>query len=261
LKARAVGSDPETDIAVLQVEGGVVPAITSAMPDALRVGDVVLAIGNPFGVGQTVTMGIVSALGRNQLGINTFENFIQTDAAINPGNSGGAAYRPRREIWSASTPRSTRARGIARHRFRDPASSARQVMGPGGRISHFRSDLPRLDADPTRVDASGLDDLLHDLPGARCRDRETDAERSPRARVDRGVDGDQISRRVDKRPARVARIDCGVGLDEISKVLIAELVAAQGRDDCPSSRSVPRRTDCRWQAPHRRHAGRRHRRK
>ena len=90
LKAKAVGSDPETDIAVLQVEGGPVPAITFGDADALRVGDVVLAIGNPFGVGQTVTMGIVSALGRSQLGINTFENFIQTDAAINPGNSGGA---------------------------------------------------------------------------------------------------------------------------------------------------------------------------
>ena len=64
--------------------------ITYGNPDALQVGDVVLAIGNPFGVGQTVTSGIVSALGRNQLGINTFENFIQTDAAINPGNSGGA---------------------------------------------------------------------------------------------------------------------------------------------------------------------------
>src|SRR5712692_7366980 len=90
LKAKAVGSDPETDIAVLQVEGGPLPAITFGDADALRVGDVVLAIGNPFGVGQTVTMGIVSALGRSQLGINTFENFIQTDAAINPGNSGGA---------------------------------------------------------------------------------------------------------------------------------------------------------------------------
>jgi len=89
LKARAVGSDPETDIAVLQVEGVTLPAITFGDVDALRVGDVVLAIGNPFGVGQTVTMGIVSALGRSQLGINTFENFIQTDAAINPGNSGG----------------------------------------------------------------------------------------------------------------------------------------------------------------------------
>ena len=87
--ARLVGRDPETDLAVLRIDGeSVLPAITFAARDGLAVGDVVLAIGNPFGVGQTVTMGIVSALGRSQLGINTFENYIQTDAAINPGNSG-----------------------------------------------------------------------------------------------------------------------------------------------------------------------------
>ncbi|GAB4170559.1 MAG: Do family serine endopeptidase [Rhodocyclaceae bacterium] len=90
-KAKVVGTDPESDLAVLRISaGGKLPAITLAPPDSLRVGDVVLAIGNPFGVGQTVTMGIVSALGRSRLGINTFENFIQTDAPINPGNSGGA---------------------------------------------------------------------------------------------------------------------------------------------------------------------------
>src|SRR5258706_12089424 len=90
LLAKVVGNDPETDIAVLRVNAESLPAITFGSSDALRVGDVVLAIGNPFGVGQTVTSGIVSALGRTGLGINTFENFIQTDAAINPGNSGGA---------------------------------------------------------------------------------------------------------------------------------------------------------------------------
>jgi Do/DeqQ family serine protease len=88
--ARIVGTDPESDIAVLKIDLPKLPAITFASADSARVGDVVLAIGNPFGVGQTVTMGIVSALGRSHLGINTFENFIQTDAAINPGNSGGA---------------------------------------------------------------------------------------------------------------------------------------------------------------------------
>ena len=88
--ARVVGADPESDLAVLKIDLPKLPAIAFGSPDSARVGDVVLAIGNPFGVGQTVTMGIVSALGRSQLGINTFENFIQTDAAINPGNSGGA---------------------------------------------------------------------------------------------------------------------------------------------------------------------------
>src|SRR5690606_37212571 len=90
LLAKVVGNDPETDLAVLRVDAENLPAITFGSSDALRVGDVVLAIGNPFGVGQTVTQGIVSALGRTGLGINTFENFIQTDAPINPGNSGGA---------------------------------------------------------------------------------------------------------------------------------------------------------------------------
>src|SRR5205814_7531944 len=87
LLAKVVGNDPETDLAVLRLSAENLPAITFGSSDALRVGDVVLAIGNPFGVGQTVTGGIVSALGRTGLGINTFENFIQTDAAINPGNS------------------------------------------------------------------------------------------------------------------------------------------------------------------------------
>ena len=89
-KARIIGTDPETDLAVLKIELKGLPAITFAQSDQARVGDFVLAIGNPFGVGQAVTQGIISALGRSHLGINTFENFIQTDAAINPGNSGGA---------------------------------------------------------------------------------------------------------------------------------------------------------------------------
>lgn len=90
-KGRIIGSDPESDLAVIKIDlPGTIPAITFSRPDQAQVGDIVLAIGNPFGVGQTVTMGIVSAVKRNHLGLNTFENFIQTDAAINPGNSGGA---------------------------------------------------------------------------------------------------------------------------------------------------------------------------
>jgi serine protease DegQ len=90
LAAKVVGTDPETDLAVLRVEAANLPAVTFGRSENLAVGDVVLAIGNPFGVGQTVTMGIVSALGRNNLGLTRYENFIQTDAAINQGNSGGA---------------------------------------------------------------------------------------------------------------------------------------------------------------------------
>ena len=93
MSAKVVGTDPDTDLALIKVNADHLPAITFASSDRLSVGDVVLAIGNPFGVGQTVTQGIVSALGRNHLGINIFENFIQTDASINPGNSGGALIK------------------------------------------------------------------------------------------------------------------------------------------------------------------------
>ena len=89
-KAKVIGTDPDTDLAVIKIDLPKLPAITFGQSDQAQVGDIVLAIGNPFGVGQTVTLGIISALSRSQLGINTFENFIQTDAAINPGNSGGA---------------------------------------------------------------------------------------------------------------------------------------------------------------------------
>src|SRR5205814_6751260 len=88
--AKVVGRDPKTDIAVLKIDAKDVPFITFADSDRIEVGDVVLALGNPFGIGQTVTMGIVSATGRGGMGIEDYEDFIQTDAAINPGNSGGA---------------------------------------------------------------------------------------------------------------------------------------------------------------------------
>ena len=127
LKARAVGSDPETDLAVLQVEGGSLPAISFGDADNLRVGDVVLAIGNPFTVGQTVTMGIVSALGR-KIGLNTFENFIQTDAAINPGNSGGALIDTAGNLVGINTAIYSRSGGSLGIGFAIPASSAKQVM-------------------------------------------------------------------------------------------------------------------------------------
>jgi serine protease DegQ len=103
LLAKVVGNDPETDLAVLRVEAQGLAAITFGSSEDLRVGDVVLAIGNPFGVGQTVTSGIVSALGRSGLGINVFENFIQTDAPINPGNSGGALIDARGNLVGINT--------------------------------------------------------------------------------------------------------------------------------------------------------------
>ncbi len=124
-----VGRDPESDLAVLRIEeAGTLPAITFAQPDSLAVGDVVLAIGNPFGVGQTVTMGIVSALGRSHLGINTFENFIQTDAAINPGNSGGALVDANGHLVGINAAIFSRSGGSLGIGFAIPTSLAREVM-------------------------------------------------------------------------------------------------------------------------------------
>jgi len=126
--ARVVGTDPDTDLAVLQIDLPHLPVAVLGDSDALRVGDAVLAIGNPFGVGQTVTGGIVSALGRTQLGINIFENFIQTDAAINPGNSGGALVDVQGHLIGINTAIFTRSGGFMGIGFAIPTSTARQVL-------------------------------------------------------------------------------------------------------------------------------------
>ena len=128
VRARTVGSDPETDLAVVKVDLKNLPAITFGRSDQARVGDTVLAIGNPFGVGQTVTMGIVSALSRSHLGINTFENFIQTDAAINPGNSGGALVDGGGNLIGVNSAIYSRSGGSLGIGFAIPASLAKQVM-------------------------------------------------------------------------------------------------------------------------------------
>ena len=128
LLAKVVGNDPETDLAVLRVNADNLPAITFGSSDALKVGDVVLAIGNPFAVGQTVTGGIVSALGRTGLGINTFENFIQTDAAINPGNSGGALIDAGGNLVGINTAIFSRSGGSMGIGFAIPVSTAKMVL-------------------------------------------------------------------------------------------------------------------------------------
>lgn len=128
LPARVVGADPETDLAVLKINASDLPAITFAQIDSLKVGDWVLAVGNPFGVGQTVTAGIVSALGRTHLGINTFENFIQTDAAINPGNSGGALVDVSGHLVGINSAIYSRTGGSQGIGFAIPVSIARQIM-------------------------------------------------------------------------------------------------------------------------------------
>jgi len=126
--ARVVGTDPETDLAVLKIELPKLPAITFAKAEQVRVGDFVLAIGNPFGIGQTVTLGIVSGLGRSHLGITTFENFIQTDAAINPGNSGGALVDSHGNLIGINTAIYSQTGGSMGIGYAIPVSTARLVM-------------------------------------------------------------------------------------------------------------------------------------
>ena len=127
-RAKVIGTDPDTDLAILKIELDKLPVIVLGNSDGAQVGDQVLAIGNPFGVGQTVTSGIVSALGRNHLGINTFENFIQTDAAINPGNSGGALVDTNGDLLGINTAIYSRSGGNMGIGFAIPVSIAKQVL-------------------------------------------------------------------------------------------------------------------------------------
>jgi len=126
--AKVIGTDPDTDLAVLRITLDRLPVIAMGNSDTVQVGDKALAIGNPFGVGQTVTGGIISALGRNQLGINTFENFIQTDAAINPGNSGGALVDVNGSLLGINTAIYSRSGGNMGIGFAIPVNTARQVL-------------------------------------------------------------------------------------------------------------------------------------
>lgn len=126
--ARLVGTDPETDLAVIKIDLPDLPAISFGNVEDAKVGDVVLAIGNPFGVGQTVTMGIISALGRSQLGINIYENFIQTDAAINPGNSGGALIDTGGNLLGINSAIYSRSGGSLGIGFAIPVSTVKTVM-------------------------------------------------------------------------------------------------------------------------------------
>ncbi len=129
VSAKLVGADPDSDLAVLKINlKEILPFVAVANENSMEVGDVVLAIGNPFGVGQTITMGIISALKRNQLGINTFENFIQTDAAINPGNSGGALVDTSGALIGINTAIFSKSGGNQGIGFAIPIQTAKQVM-------------------------------------------------------------------------------------------------------------------------------------
>ncbi|MCP3708204.1 Do family serine endopeptidase [Paraburkholderia sp. CNPSo 3274] len=157
--AKVIGIDPETDLAVLKINLPNLPTITLGRMDQTRVGDVVLAIGNPFGVGQTVTMGIISALGRNHLGINTFENFIQTDAPINPGNSGGALVDVNGNLLGINTAIYSRSGGSLGIGFAIPVSTARSVLESiitSGSVTRGWIGVEPQDVTPEIADSFGL---------------------------------------------------------------------------------------------------------
>lgn len=159
VEARLVGADPETDLAVLKIDLPDLPVMTFGRSETLKVGDVVLAIGNPFDVGQTVTMGIVSALGRSNLGINTFENFIQTDAAINEGNSGGALVDSNGHLVGINTAIFSRSGGSIGIGFAIPTSIVTQVMDQivkNGRVRRGYFGIEPVDITPELVDALRL---------------------------------------------------------------------------------------------------------
>lgn len=161
LRARLIGSDPETDIAVLQVQGGAeLKALAFGDSDKLQVGDFVLAIGNPFGLGQTVTSGIVSALGRNNLGIEGYEDFIQTDASINPGNSGGALVDLRGQLIGINTAILSPGSGNIGIGFAIPANIARRAMNDiiaHGAVQRGRIGIATQELTPELATAVGTD--------------------------------------------------------------------------------------------------------
>jgi serine protease DegQ len=158
--AKLIGSDPETDIAVLKIDLPDLPEpIVLGNLSSVNVGDVVLAIGNPFGVGQTVTAGIVSALGRDHLGINTFENFIQTDAAINPGNSGGGLVDTKGQLIGINTAIFSKTGGSMGIGFAIPVNLAKQVMESivtNGSVTRGWMGVEPRDLSPEIIDAFKL---------------------------------------------------------------------------------------------------------
>ena len=157
--AKVIGVDPDTDLALLKIELDKLPAIVLGNNDNLLIGDVVLAIGNPFGVGQTVTSGIVSALGRNHLGINTFENFIQTDAAINPGNSGGALVDVKGHLMGINSAIYSRSGGSMGIGFAIPVSTAKTIMDSllkDGKVTRGWLGIEPTELSPESAQAFGI---------------------------------------------------------------------------------------------------------
>ena len=160
--AKLVGSDPDTDLALLRIDLPELSGMAFGDSEQLLVGDLVLAIGNPFGVGQTVTMGIVSATGRKHLGINTFEDFIQTDAAINPGNSGGALINVNGELVGINTAIYSQSGGSEGIGFAVPAKLAKRIVDQllvNGKVIRGWLGLDLQDVDHDLAKSFGLPNL------------------------------------------------------------------------------------------------------
>ena len=168
-QARVIGTDPRTDIAVLKINATDLPAITIGDSSKMQVGDQVLAIGDPFGVGETVTSGIVSATGRANLGIEDYEDFIQTDAPINPGNSGGALVNDRGELIGINTAMLSRGSGGSQGvGFAIPVNLARNVMAQlvtNGKVTRAYLGVSIQEVTPQLAQAFGASELSGALVG------------------------------------------------------------------------------------------------
>lgn len=176
-RAALVGADKDSDLAVLRIDMEELPVLTLASMEKLRVGDVALAIGNPFGVGQTVTLGIISATGRNHLGINRYEDFIQTDAAINPGNSGGALVNAWGELIGINTAIYSRTGGSMGIGFAIPVHMAVDVMKQiieNGRVDRGWLGIEAQDLTPQLAESFSLRDTRGMLVAGVLRDGPAD---------------------------------------------------------------------------------------
>jgi len=241
--AKVVGSDPETDLAVLKISLKDLPAITLGRLENVKVGDVVLAIGNPFGVGQTVTMGIVSALGRSHLGINTFENFIQTDAAINPGNSGGALVDAQGNLLGINTAIYSRSGGSLGIGFAIPVSTAKQVMESiisTGSVRRGWIGVEPQDMTPEIAESFGLEAKEGALIAAVVQGGPADKAGVKPGDVLASVDGQPIT---DTTALLNAIAQLKPGVDSKMKVIRrgkpAELTVTIGKRPPPPRRAVP----------------------
>jgi len=248
-EAKVVGRDPLTDLAVLKIDGGDLPTVPYGDSDALRVGEIVVAVGNPFGQLHTVTSGIVSAVGRSGIGLARYEDFIQTDAAINPGNSGGALVNTRGEVMGINTAIASRSGGYQGIGFAVPINMARKIMAKlieDGEVRRgFLGILPQ-DIDKDIASALGLRPYQGVLVGEVVVDKPAEKAGIEVGDVILEVDGEKLES-ADELRHRIADIEPGTavklrvlreGRERAIKVKLGELVQGQ-----VAARSVPQQEE------------------